>query len=560
MNAQAVRGRARARGGRSCRASTASGASGVLASSGIAVRPRGRRRLASARTWSARPPLLDGPGPARRRAASFAGRRRRARRREHAAAADRVDGRRPRRDRLLLVPRRGRGRGLERRLPARGRGLERGPRRVRVHRVRRRNGARPASAPTGSPRASARWRSSAPAASSPGSALTVGLAIVEVPAVLVAFALLGLGPRADRPDRLQRRGQRRRRRAGARLGGDDELRRRRARPGRIGAVAHGVGLRWGLVISRRRSRSSRPRSPASRARPPARSRPRPSLRFPRCYSAKTGYDIRVVTTASASRRVQPRVVDRDRGLARERRRQLLVALVERALALVDHLDHADRPVARGHRHGEHVPRLEAGLLVDAAVEPLVRLRVVDDAPARRSRRPSRRCPGRRGRAARSTASPGLPGRDLDGQLAALLVESSSELVSAPVSSVADAHDLAEQLVQLQRRVQVRRDLEQPLERRRVGLSSRPCRVLLSSRPRRARLRSSAMNCSTKSVVTSPERNCSFCEDPLVERDRRLHAAPRDLELGQRALPCGRSPARGRAPRRSASRSASRRTG
>ena len=51
--------------------------------------------------------------------------------------------------------------------------------------------------------------------------------------------------------------------------------------------------------------------------------------------------------------VEPRVVDRDRGLARERAEQLLVGLRERTVVLVEDLQHADHAADRvQHRHRE----------------------------------------------------------------------------------------------------------------------------------------------------------------------------------------------------------------
>ena len=72
-------------------------------------------------------------------------------------------------------------------------------------------------------------------------------------------------------------------------------------PAAIGAVAHGVGLRWGLVIPAALALVAAALAGFARDRRRRRSRPRPSRRFRRRYSAKTGYDMRVVTTASASR-------------------------------------------------------------------------------------------------------------------------------------------------------------------------------------------------------------------------------------------------------------------
>ena len=206
MNEQAVRGRARARAGRSCRVPRVL-ERGLLASSGIAVRPRRRGRRASARTCVVAAAATHGPGPAR--AARPASRDRRRARASSTARADRADGHRARRDRLLLVPRRGRGRGLERRLPARGCGLERGPRRVRVHRVRR-----------------SEWCSrrfcadSALRALRPGTVVRAGGVLAGLGADRRPRHRGGAGgsgrvrptrprPRADRPHRLQRRGERR---------------------------------------------------------------------------------------------------------------------------------------------------------------------------------------------------------------------------------------------------------------------------------------------------------------------------------------------------------------
>src|SRR5262245_39010769 len=48
-------------------------------------------------------------------------------------------------------------------------------------------------------------------------------------------------------------------------------------------------------------------------------------------------------------RIEPRIVDGDGGMVRQRRRDLDVAVVEPTVALVDHLDDADRALARRHR-------------------------------------------------------------------------------------------------------------------------------------------------------------------------------------------------------------------
>ena len=113
-----------------------------------------------------------------------------------------------------------------------------------------------------------------------GFGLILGLAIVEVPVVLVAFVLLGLGLAPIVPTVFS---------AGGNLGTG-------ARalgwvvtmsyvgsvlgPAAVGAVAHGVGLDGGSAIPPS-LRSSPRRSRDSRARPRGRSRPRPSLRLPR---------------------------------------------------------------------------------------------------------------------------------------------------------------------------------------------------------------------------------------------------------------------------------------
>jgi MFS family permease len=81
-----------------------------------------------------------------------------------------------------------------------------------------------------------------------GVSLILGLAIVEVPAVLVAFALLGLGLAPIVPVVFSAAGNVG---SGARALGwvvtmsyvGSVL-----GPAAIGAVAHGIGLRWGLVI------------------------------------------------------------------------------------------------------------------------------------------------------------------------------------------------------------------------------------------------------------------------------------------------------------------------
>ena len=138
-------------------------------------------------------------------------------------------GRRARDHRFLLVPRRGRGGGLERRVPPRGRRLERSPGRPRVHGVRRWNGAlpllgRPAlcALRAGRDRADGWDRRRA------GTGCRAGNRGGPGGPRRVRAARPGAGP--DRPDRLQRRGQPLRRLVGARLGRDDELRRHGARP------------------------------------------------------------------------------------------------------------------------------------------------------------------------------------------------------------------------------------------------------------------------------------------------------------------------------------------
>jgi MFS family permease len=81
-----------------------------------------------------------------------------------------------------------------------------------------------------------------------GLALTVGIAIVEVPVVLIAFALLGLGFAPIVPIVFSAAGN---------VGGGAQALGWVVTmsyvgvvlgPAVIGAVAHGVGLRWGLVL------------------------------------------------------------------------------------------------------------------------------------------------------------------------------------------------------------------------------------------------------------------------------------------------------------------------
>ena len=114
---------------------------------------------------------------------------------------------------------------------------------------------------------------------------------------------------------------------------------------------------------------------------------------------------------------------------------------------------------RPHRHGEHVPRLEPGLLVDPAVEARVVAGIVDDRGlAVRDDPAGDALPGRNALAA-STCSPGSPVAT-SSQLAGLLVEQEqSELVSASSSSVADAMISPSSSSRLERRVQQAGDLE-----------------------------------------------------------------------------------------------------
>ena len=131
--------------------------------------------------------------------------------------------------------------------------------------------------------------------------------------------------------------------------------------------------------------------------------------------------------------------------------------------------------------------------------------------------------------------------------------------------------MREQLVELQRRVEEAGDLDEPVERADLlvepALSSAIWRSLSSVAI------SSSLACRRgglglplgHEVLDEVGRDVAGAElrvgeDLLVEGDRGLHAAPRDLELARARAASGRSRARGRAPRRSASRSASRRTG
>ena len=78
------------------------------------------------------------------------------------------------------------------------------------------------------------------------------------------------------------------------------------------------------------------------------------------------------------RLVQPRVLDRDRGLAGERARELLVAELERAALLVEELEHADEPAQRAeHRDGQDRARAIAALEIDRRLEALVGVGVGD---------------------------------------------------------------------------------------------------------------------------------------------------------------------------------------
>ena len=80
------------------------------------------------------------------------------------------------------------------------------------------------------------------------------------------------------------------------------------------------------------------------------------------------------------------VLERQARRPRERLDEALVVLLERALAVVDGLQHAEpAPVARIDRRDEHRARPEAAAGVDARVEPRVVVRRVDAQQATRAR-------------------------------------------------------------------------------------------------------------------------------------------------------------------------------
>ena len=116
-----------------------------------------------------------------------------------------------------------------------------------------------------------------------------------------------------------------------------------------------------------------------------------------------------------------------------------------------------------HGDGQDRPRLESRLLVHARIEAGVRLRIVDDGRLAVLHDPAGDA-STRGNVLTLHGLTGLPGGDLDGQLVARVVEQHQRARLGAGQLGGRRHDLAEQLVELQRRVQERGDLQQSLER------------------------------------------------------------------------------------------------
>src|SRR5205085_1901698 len=151
-------------------------------------------------------------------------------------------------------------------------------------------------------------------------------------------------------------------------------------------------------------------------------------------------------------RVQPRVVDRDRGLVCEGAREIPVVVSPVAVTLVDHLDDADRLVAHLQRQREHVLRHEARRVVHHAVEARIALRIGND---------------RRLAAVEDGAGDPFPGRhvppldllprcaggDMDDEVARVLVEQEQRARLSVQELGRRLHDQLQQLVDVQRRVE-----------------------------------------------------------------------------------------------------------
>jgi hypothetical protein len=176
-------------------------------------------------------------------------------------------------------------------------------------------------------------------------------------------------------------------------------------------------------------------------------------------------------------RVEPRVVDRDCRLVRERLRQSRVQLGEGSVALVDHLDDADGLVAHLQRHRDHVPRLELDRLVHDGVEARVVLGRVDDRCLAVVDDPAGNALVGGNLPARHLLS-GLARRGRDAEIAALLLHEQERARLGVEELGGRGHDLLEQLVEVQGRVEEARDLDDPLQGGNLVVSVRVCHGLL----------------------------------------------------------------------------------
>src|SRR6266542_2793397 len=162
-----------------------------------------------------------------------------------------------------------------------------------------------------------------------------------------------------------------------------------------------------------------------------------------------------------------------------------VVLGEVPVALVDHLDDADRVVADLEWQREDVLRLEAGRLVHDRVETRVVLWIRDD--GRLSALEDRSRDALSGRDVPSLdLLAGLAGRHVDDEVAALLVQEEQRAGLGIEQLRRGRHDQLQELFDVQRRVEQSGDLDDPFERRNLVLAFRHL-CSFSSRPRLLRL-------------------------------------------------------------------------